>query len=71
MGRSIKSLFSASASMRMFMFNSSLLMLVGIWLTGFDKVHWFIYFVPAFYLFAAVTGFCLGLVIPRLIFDKN
>ena len=71
MARSIESLFTASASMRMFMFNSSLFMLVGIWLSGFDKVHWFIYFVPAFYLFAALTGLCLGLVIPRLIFDRN
>ena len=71
MARSLKSLFTAGASMRMFMLNSSLFMLLGIWLTGFDKVHWFIYFVPAFFLFAAATGLCLGLVIPRLIFDRD
>ena len=71
MTRSIKSLFTASAAMRLFMFNSALVMLIGIWLTGFETVHWFIYFVPAFFIFAAVTGLCLGLVIPRLIFDRN
>jgi len=71
MARNIKSLFTASASMRMFMFNSSLIMLVGIGLTGFDKVHWFSYFVPGFFMFAAATGFCLGLAIPRLIFDRS
>lgn len=71
MARTIKSLFTASASMRMFMFNSSLFMLAGIWLSGFENVHWFIYFVPAFFIFAAATGLCLGLVIPRLIFDRG
>ncbi len=71
MVRKIKSLFTASASMRMFMFNSSLFILIGIWLTGFDKVHWFIYFVPTFFVFAAATGLCLGLAIPRLIFDRD
>ena len=45
----IKSLFTASRTMRLFMFNSSLFMLIGIWLSGFDNVHWFIYFVPAFF----------------------
>jgi len=71
MARSIKSLFTASASMRMFMFNASVFILIGIWLSGFDQVHWFIYFVPVFFLLAAVTGFCPGMVIPRLIFDRN
>ena len=70
MARSIKKLFTASASMRMFMFNASVFMLIGIWLSGFQNVHWFIYIVPIFYLFAAMTGLCLGLIIPRLIFDR-
>lgn len=71
MTSSFKSLFSASKSVRMFLFNSSLFILAGIWLTGFDKVHWFIYFVPGFYLFAALTGLCPGLAIARLIFGKE
>lgn len=71
MARNIKSLFTASKSMRLFMFNSSLFMLAGIWLSGVENVHWFIYFVPGFFLFAAATGLCLGLAIPRLIFDKE
>ena len=71
MTRSIRSLFTASASMRMFMFNTALFILAGIWLTGFETVHWFIYLVPDFFIFAAITGLCLGLAIPRLIFDRN
>ena len=40
----------------------ALLVLVGIWLTGFDKVHWFLY-VPVIALtFAGVTGICPGLI---------
>ena len=71
MSQSVKLLFTASATMRMFMFNSSLFILLGIWLTGYDKVHWFMYFVPVFFLFAALTGLCPGLVIPRLIFGRK
>jgi len=71
MTATIKSLFTASASMRLFMFNVSLLILLGIWLTGFDKVHWFLYSVPIFFMFATATGLCLGLAIPRLIFDRR
>jgi len=71
MSGNLKSLFAASASMRLFMFNSSLFILLGIWLTGFSNVHWFIYMVPAFFIFAAATGLCLGLAVPRLIFDRK
>jgi len=71
MNGKIKSLFTASKTMRLFMFNSSMFILLGIWLTGFDKVHWFLYFVPAFFIFAAFTGLCLGLVVPRLIFGRD
>jgi len=69
--KNVKSLFTASSSMRLFMFNASLIILVGIWLTGFDSVHWSLYLVPFFFIFAAVTGLCLGLVIPRIIFERN
>lgn len=71
MDNKIRTLFTASKAMRLFMFNSSLLILAGIWLTGFENVHWFLYLVPAFYVFAAASGLCLGLVIPRLIFNKD
>jgi len=71
MSRKLKSLFTASAPMRLFMFNASLIILVGIWLTGFDIVHWSLYLVPAFFIFAAATGLCLGLAIPRIIFERD
>jgi len=71
MSTKFKSLFTASASMRLFMFNASLFILGGIWLTGFDVVHWLLYLVPGFFIFAAATGLCLGLAIPRLIFDRD
>lgn len=71
MSEKLKSLFTASTSMRLFMFNASLIMLAGIWLTGFDVVHWSLYLVPVFFTFAAATGLCLGLVIPRMIFDRD
>jgi len=54
-------MYTASKTQRLFMFNLASLILVGLWLTGFDKVHWFAYVVPAALYFAAGTGLCLGL----------
>jgi len=54
-------MFKASKTQRLFMFNLASLIMVGIWLTGFDKVHWFAYAIPAALYFAATTGLCLGM----------
>jgi hypothetical protein len=51
--------------MHFFLFNSSLLMLVAIGLSGF------LYLAPGFYLFAAITGLCPGLAVARLLFGKE
>ena len=61
----------ASKAMRFFFFNAASLILIGIWLTGFDKVHWFLYAVPVFFLFAAAVGICPGLIIAQKIFGKD
>ncbi len=61
----------ASKAMRFFFFNTAMVILIGIWLTGFDKVHWFLYVVPAFTLFAAAVGICPGLIIARKIFREE
>ena len=56
-------MFTATKTQRLFFFNLANLILLGLWLTGFDKVHWFAYTIPAALYFAAVTGFCLGLFV--------
>jgi len=61
----------ASNAMRFFFLNGAILILVGIWLTGFDKVHWFSYFVPAFFIFASALGICPGLIMAKRIFGEN
>lgn len=38
---------------------------VGIWLTGYQNVHWFLYFPPAALLFAGITGICPGYMVFR------
>lgn len=58
-------MFNASRVQRVFFFNMAILSLVGLWLTGFDNVHWFAYVVPGGLLFAAATGFCLGFVVSK------
>ena len=64
-------MFTASKVQRLFFFNLATFILVGLWLTGFDKVHWFIYAVPGFFLFAAAVGICPGLIMAQKIFGKD
>lgn len=52
---------------RLLFMNITLLSSIGIWLTGFDQVHWFAYVVPAALLFAALSGYCIGLDISRML----
>lgn len=54
-------MFGASITQRIFFFNGFLVSIAGIGLTGFLDVHWFAYVLPAGFLFAALTGFCLGM----------
>jgi hypothetical protein len=39
------------------------MILVGIWLTGFNDVHWFLYFPVAALAFAGITGICPGYMV--------
>jgi hypothetical protein len=51
-----------STAQRAHFISVALMVFIGIWLTGFDKVHWFLY-VPVIALtFAGITGICLGLI---------
>ena len=58
-------MFTASNLQRAFMFNVATMSLIGIALTGFNNVHWFAYVLPASLLFAAASGFCIGLGISK------
>lgn len=62
-------MFNASRLQRVFFLNLALISLIGLWLTGFDKVHWFTYVIPTGLLFAALTGFCPGFIISKKILD--
>jgi len=54
-----------SKSMRFFFLGAGLIIWLGIYLTGFNVVHWVLYFPAVFYIFAAVTGICPGIFISR------
>jgi len=51
-----------SALRVLFLFMSAIILL-GIWLTGFNVVHWLLYVPVVFLAFAAVTGICPGYMI--------
>jgi len=41
----------------------SAMILLGIWLTGFNVVHWLLYVPVVFLAFAGITGICPGYII--------
>ena len=51
-----------SAIRMLFLFMAAFISL-GIWLTGINNVHWFLYIPPVALLFAGVTGICPGYMI--------
>ncbi len=55
------------SALRMHYFFLALIIFIGIWLTGFNKVHWFLYVPVAFLVFSGATGISLGLKLWRLL----
>ncbi len=62
-------MFTATKTQRLFFFNLANFILLGLWLTGLNTVHWFAYVIPAALYFAAATGFCLGLFVSGKFLD--
>ncbi|HWR76858.1 MAG TPA: hypothetical protein VN283_06590 [Thiobacillus sp.] len=58
-------IFRASPSVRLFFLVVSANIWLGIALTGFGVAHWWLYVPAGFLLFAAVTGFCPGMILSR------
>ena len=57
-----------SKALRLFFLVSGSVLWLGIALTGFRTVHWLLYVPAGFFLFAATTGICPGLIISRKLF---
>ncbi len=61
-----------SKPMRFFFLVSGVVIWLGIYLTGFNIVHWLMYFPAVFFIFAAITGICPGIIISKMLFkDKT
>ncbi len=58
---------TVSKSIRLFFLIFSAIIFLGIFLTGFGNVHWFMYVPAVFSLFAAATGICPGMIITKKI----
>ncbi len=63
--------YQISTSMRFFFLVSGTILWLGIWLTGFNVVHWLLYVPAVFFAFAVITGICPGLIFSRLLFKDN
>lgn len=56
---------------RFFLLMFSLVPLAGVWLTGFDRVHWLLFIPPAAGTFAAITGIFPGMIMARKMFGEQ
>lgn len=63
--------YKAGKSLRIFLFISSLAQALGIWLSGYENVHWFLYVIPIMFLGVALNGYCSMLILVQKIFGKN
>ncbi len=51
-----------TSALRAQFISTAVLIFIGIWLTGFDRVHWFLYIPPVMLAAAGITGICPGLL---------
>lgn len=54
------------SAQRMVFLTFFVLLMLGIWLTGFTVVHWFLYVPTAIVLFAGLTGICPSMMLYKL-----
>ena len=57
-------------ALRLFFVIMASLIALGIFLTGYQNVHWFSYVPPIFLLFAAITGICPGMFVSKKIIGE-
>lgn len=60
-----------SKALRMLFIIMSAVTFLGIWLTGFNTVHWVLYLPAIMLAFAGITGFCPGLMISKKILNEK
>jgi len=51
------------SAQRMLFFTVAALLGAGIWLSGWDQVHWLLYLPTVMLVFAGLTGICPGLIL--------
>ena len=51
-----------SSALRAQFISIAVIVFAGIWLTGFDKAHWFLYVPVVTLTFAGISGICPGLL---------
>jgi len=59
------------SSTRLFMILMTVIMGLGIWLSGYNSVHWLLYIPPIAFLIAAIIGICPGMLVSRLLLGKK
>jgi len=59
------------SAQRMLFLTMAVIITVGIYLTGFKNVHWFLYVPVAALLFAGLSGICPGLMLLKKLGFKD
>lgn len=60
-----------NGAMRFFFLVAGSIIWTGIFLTGFRTAHWVLYVPAIFFLIAAITGICPGIILSNNLFGKK
>ena len=61
----------AGNPIRVFLMNSVIVLSVGIWLSGYEQVHWFLYVIPIIFALSALFGICPGINLWRILLKEK
>lgn len=61
----------SSKALRLTFVMIGIVIFLGIWLTGFNTVHWLLYLPAAFLTLAGITGICPSLILNKKIFKES
>jgi len=66
-----KNMLKASKAVRFFFLNTAIVSSIIIWLSRYYNIPELLYIIPGFFIFAAVTGICPGMIIAKKIFNET
>jgi hypothetical protein len=63
--------YKAGKNTRLFLLISSLAQGLGIYLSGYENIHWLLYLISLMFFGAALNGYCTMMILIENVFGKE